>query len=157
VEKWETEHEPAEERAEVREILLAKGYSGEDLDKMVELITKNPKFWVDFMMSEELGIFGSGEGGRPLRTAGVTFAAFIAAGTLPLLPYFFVLGEPASAVFPLAIAGALVALFAVGLLRSRAALAKWYVTCGEMLGVGIAAGASAYFIGALLQSLLSGL
>lgn len=154
VEKWETEHEPGEERAEVREILLRKGYGGEDLDRLVELITKNPKFWVDFMMSEELGIFGTKDSAKPLRAAIATFASFVAAGMIPLVPYFAALGETASGLFPDAIAAALGALFIVGLVRSRVASERWYRPCGEMLAVGTMAGGAAYALGALLAKLI---
>jgi VIT1/CCC1 family predicted Fe2+/Mn2+ transporter len=73
---------------------------------------------------------------------------------MPLIPYFTALGEPAVEVFPFAIAAALAALFAVGLLRSRVALKKWYVNCGEVMAVGTVAGGAAYGIGTLLRAVI---
>ena len=157
IEEWETSHEPEEERREVRDILAAKGYHGEDLQRLTELITKNPKFWVDFMMSEELKIFGTKDAGRPIRTAVTTFASFVAAGMIPLAPYFTALGESATGLFPVAIAAALGALVIVGLVRSRVSAKKWYEACGEVVAVGIVAGGSAYAIGALLARTLGAL
>ena len=58
IEVHEVETIPDEEIAEVRGILKNKGYEGEDLENMTRLITKNEKYWVDFMMHEELGLCG---------------------------------------------------------------------------------------------------
>jgi VIT1/CCC1 family predicted Fe2+/Mn2+ transporter len=153
-EEWETKHEPEEERAEVREILAQKGYSGNDLELLTDLIIKNPNFWVDFMMKEEVGFLGSQAEGRPLNAALTTFASFVAAGAIPLLPYFAALKAPAAEIFPAAIVAAILALLGVGIMRSLVALKKWYVTSLEMLAVGSIAGGSAYAIGALLRLIL---
>ena len=40
-------------REEMRHILSLKGFSGEQLDRVVEVITADPRVWVDIMMVEE--------------------------------------------------------------------------------------------------------
>ena len=54
---------------------------------MVETITSDRRLWVDTMLTEEHGIQSSGL--DPWRSGAATFAAFLAVGTVPLLPFLF--------------------------------------------------------------------
>src|SRR4030095_12473833 len=44
---------PEGEREEVRQIFARKGFKGDDLDRVVELITSNRERWVRTMLSDE--------------------------------------------------------------------------------------------------------
>jgi VIT1/CCC1 family predicted Fe2+/Mn2+ transporter len=154
IEEWETVHEPEEERREIRDILESKGYRGEDLERLVDLVVKNPKFWVDIMMQEELGIPGSKRDDRPRRAAIITFASFVAAGLIPLAPYFGALGRPAAELFPFAIASSGIALFLVGILRAIITGRRWYASTLEVLAVGTFAGGTAYLIGKIVARIV---
>ncbi len=147
-ERKEVEKVPDQERAEVREILAAKGYTGEDLNEMVRLITSNEDYWIRFMMQEELDLQAP-EQKSPFKNGTITFLSFIAAGSIPLLPYVLSGGE---AEFSTAAASTAAALFAVGALRAYFSRQSWILLGLEMLTVGGSAAAIAYGIGALLAS-----
>ncbi|MCH7883104.1 VIT1/CCC1 transporter family protein [Patescibacteria group bacterium] len=152
VEKWEVAHHPKLEEAEIREILVKKGYGGNDLKEMITLITKNEEFWIDFMMYEELGFLPI-EDGRAFRSAIVTFFAFIGAGFLPIVPYLFITGDASaflwSALF------AILAFFIVGALRAFFTAKSWFWSGFEMLLVGGFAASIAYLAGFLIKILIT--
>jgi VIT1/CCC1 family predicted Fe2+/Mn2+ transporter len=76
---------PEGERAEIREIYAQKGFEGELLDRVVEVITSDVEVWTNTMLREELHLHL--EQRSPWRAALATFAAFVVVGLVPLLPY----------------------------------------------------------------------
>ena len=151
VENWEVANMPAGEEKEIKEILNQKGYAGEDLDKMTALVVKNKKFWIDLMMSEELGL-GSVESGRPFKGAAVTFLSFVVAGFAPLVP-FFSAGIVENA-FLISAASAGLLFFAVEASRAIFTKRTWYWSGFEMFFVGGLAASIAYAVGFLIRSLI---
>jgi VIT1/CCC1 family predicted Fe2+/Mn2+ transporter len=152
-ERWEVEHMPEAERAELYEIYRHQGYSDDDARRMVEIKTRDHELWVKAMMIEELGLLPDER--KPLVSALATFAAFVVAGALPLLIYLLglLVAIPAGAGFPIAAGLSAVALFGLG-------AAKVYVTrlnplrSGlEMLVVGGLAAGVAYGVGILLKGI----
>jgi len=113
-ERREIEEKPGEERAEIRGILSRKGYEGQDLDLLLELVVSKEQMWLDLMMGEELGLHKSGSV-SPRHSAVLTLVSFVIAGSIPLLPYL-ILGKSASFILAAASTGA--ALFGVGAARS---------------------------------------
>lgn len=90
-------------------------------------------------------------------TSGVTFYAFIAAGSLPLLPYFlhFVgIDVPESMRFTLSIISTAAALFFVGSARTIITKHGWLRSGIEMLVVGTIAATFAYLLGAFIEQLV---
>ncbi|MCW8329453.1 VIT1/CCC1 transporter family protein [Photobacterium sp. SDRW27] len=77
---------PEGEREEIRQIFSNKGFKGEVLEKIVDIICDDRKLWVETMMVEEHGIHHHNES-NPLGAAWATFVAFIVIGTMPLLPF----------------------------------------------------------------------
>lgn len=88
---------------------------------------------------------------KPWRHGLATFLAFLAAGAVPLLAFLAPLREP----LPLAAAMTLVAMFAVGALRSRfiARRALWLGL--EMVAVAALAGAVALGVGLAARALVA--
>lgn len=85
VEYWEIEHLREKEVDEIRDIYRKKGFTGDLLEQVVEVITKDKDVWVDTMMKEELEITKDDK--TPFKTASVTFISFFAIGIIPLLAY----------------------------------------------------------------------
>ena len=152
VETHEVEFRSEHETEEVREILSKKGYAGEDLESMVRLITKNEKYWIDFMMHEEVGAAPHGSI-KPVKSAVVTFSAFVIAGVLPIAPYLFFIKNEKDAFFWSVIATA-AALFFVGSSRSLFGERRWYFAGLEMLIAGGIAAVIAYFVVYFIGELL---
>jgi VIT1/CCC1 family predicted Fe2+/Mn2+ transporter len=59
VEYWEIENLPKTETEEIREIYSSKGFEGELLEKVVEVITSDKDRWVNEMMKDELNMMPS--------------------------------------------------------------------------------------------------
>ncbi|MBI5787016.1 MAG: VIT1/CCC1 transporter family protein [Candidatus Niyogibacteria bacterium] len=151
VESWEVANRPAGEEKEIKEILAQKGYAGEDLDKLTSLVIKNKKFWIDLMMKEELG-FGVVESARPFKGALTTFLAFVTAGFVPLLPFFFSFGFQSNFLFSALFSGAL--FFVIGAMRAIFTRKAWYWSGFEMFFVGGLAATIAYAVGFLIKGLI---
>lgn len=154
VEYWEIEHLREREIEEIREIYAAKGFKGELLEQVVEVIISDKDIWVDTMMKEELEMV-KGEK-TPYKTAGVTFLSFIVVGSVPLLSYVFV-GDGISANNPklffysCLLTG--VALAIVGSLKSIVNEKNVFIGIIETLSLGGLAALLAYFVGDWLEKL----
>ncbi len=140
---------PEGEREEIRQIFAAKGFEGDELEHVVDVITSDPKRWVDTMIREEIGLTLSTP---PAWKAGlVTFGAFALVGSIPLLPYLLnAIADAGLRAFPLSAILTAIAFFSVGALKSRFVHQNWLVAGAETLGIGGAAAGIAYGIGALL-------
>ncbi|MEQ8401304.1 MAG: VIT1/CCC1 transporter family protein [Roseitalea porphyridii] len=143
--------DPDGEREEVRQIFRAKGFEGETLDRAVEAITADRERWISTMVTEE---FGLSENVRdPLTAAGATFAAFVACGAVPLVPYFLFDADVAS---PVALVMTATVFFMIGSMKSRWSLQRWWVSGLETLTIGCGAAALAFGIGYALRGFGAG-
>ena len=89
----------------------------------------------------------------PWRHAGATFLAFVAAGSVPLVPYMAPAWEGAA--FRWSVVATLASLFAVGALRATVTIERWWAAGLEMLTLGTVVAAAAYAAGAIISSLVS--
>lgn len=105
---------PDGEREEIRQIFIKKGFSGETLENIVTTICSDRRLWLSTMVTEEHGIRGVLS--SPLWAALATFAAFIGAGAVPLIPLFFT-ALPLSTQFTISIVLAGLIFFSIGLIK----------------------------------------
>jgi VIT1/CCC1 family predicted Fe2+/Mn2+ transporter len=138
---------PEGEREEVRQIYLAKGFEGEELEKAVELITSDKERWVQTMLTEEYGL--PAEIRSPWKAAASTFSAFLICGLVPILPYLLKLGS--SFEFSCFMTG--ITFFAIGALKSNWSTSSWYRSALETFFVGSIAALMSYGIGVLLKDI----
>ena len=154
VEYWEVENMPEREKEEIREIYAQKGFKGDLLDKVVEVITANKDRWVDVMMKEELEMIPSTK--SPFAMGAVTFFSFLLVGLVPLLAYVYDYISGAQVSHPFLIASLLTgfAFAGIGFLKSFVTQTTRWKGMLETLFLGASAAVLAYFVGNILEKLI---
>jgi VIT1/CCC1 family predicted Fe2+/Mn2+ transporter len=148
-ERHHIERVPEGEREEVRQIFASKGFEGETLEKVVDVITRNDEVWIDTMLKEEIGVHPASP--HALRAALATFAAFVVVGAAPLLP-FLVAGPTVRTGFLASTLLTAATFFAIGAAKGRALDGSVVRSGLGTLASGSAAAAVAYVIAAWLRS-----
>lgn len=146
----EIESHPEGEREEIRQIYARKGFSGQQLEEAVNVITADQRQWVDTMLQEEHGL--SLEPSKATTAALTTFLAFGLLGTLPLLPFLLNWGLPGAiaAPFPVSSVITLAAFFLIGALKAQFVRVSAVRSGMETLLVGGTAALLAYGVGFVL-------
>ena len=142
---------PKGEREEIRQLFERKGFSGETLDKIVEVITGDKKLWVDTMLTEELGL--QIEGPSPMRAAFSTFIAFLLVGFIPIAPFLFGALSSSQTFLASAIATSL-AFWGIGTVKGHMLDLSPIRSGFETWLAGSAAAALSYLVGAWLRTLV---
>jgi len=150
IEYWEVENMREKEVQEVREIYAAKGFEGDLLEKVVEVIIADKDVWVDTMMKEELEMTNDDK--TPFKTALATFLSFNLIGIIPLLAYIFAVWYTldSSKLFLISCITTGIALMTVGYLKSIVTEKPWAKGVSETLALGGLAAFLAYFVGEVL-------
>ena len=149
VERRHIEVIPDGEREEVRQIFRAKGFEGDELERVVTLITADRSRWVRTMLTEEYGL--PAEVRSPMKAACATFGAFCLCGLVPLVPYVF--GAREAFLLSTLLTGGV--FFAIGSMKSRWSTASWWRSGLLTFAVGGLAASLAYVVGLLLRGLSS--
>lgn len=137
---------PEGEREEIRQIFAAKGFSGDDLERIVAVITSDRALWARTMAAEEYGLSQTVK--SPVLAGLSTFAAFIVCGCLPLVTYLL-----PGRLIPCVIATGAI-FFCVGAIKSRWASSGWFRSGIEVLMIGMGAAALAFAVGLGLRAYL---
>ena len=148
IENRHIELAPDGEREEVRQIFERKGFEGNDLRRIVDLVTADRERWVRTMLTEEYGL--PHEVRSPWIAAISTFTAFLICGLVPMLPYLF--GTEHS----LAVSVTLTAIVfvTIGSIKSRWSTSSWWNSGLTTLLVGAIAASLAYAAGVIVKRLL---
>lgn len=143
---------PDGEADEIREIFRQKGFDGELLERIVQVVTSNRQLWVETMLTDEWGLTLTTP--VPWRASVITFIAFIAAGILPLAPYIGAAAVGGLHVpFLWSIGLAAAAFFGIGAIKSWFVGHPWWRASLETLTLGGGAALLAYLTGTLLKPL----
>ncbi|MGI9534671.1 MAG: VIT1/CCC1 transporter family protein, partial [Thermodesulfobacteriota bacterium] len=78
-------HYPEGEKEEIRQIFSKKGFTGNELENAVNIITSDLNRWIETMVQDELGYSLSQK--SPLKSGATTFFAFVLIGFIPLLSF----------------------------------------------------------------------
>lgn len=135
------------EREEIRQIYQAKGFTGKQLDEIVDTITADEERWVEVMMAEELKVAPVEEKGL-LKTALIVGSAALLGSLIPVAPFF---GLPVwtAAWGSIAVAGA--SLFVVGAYKSNVLrVGVWWRAGLQMLIIGLVTAMVSYAIGVIV-------
>jgi VIT1/CCC1 family predicted Fe2+/Mn2+ transporter len=147
-ESQEVAEVPERERAEVAEVLGTYGLSGDNLERMLDAISAEPKRWVDFMMRFELGL-EEPDAGTARKSAWTIGGAYLLGGFIPLLPYMIVKSISQALIF--SVIGTLIALFGFGALKGKFTGSGALRSGTETLLVGGAAAAVAFAVARLVS------
>ena len=154
VEYWEIENLRDKEVEEIREIYEAKGFEGDLLKQVVDVITSDEEVWVDTMMKEELEMIKDDR--PPWKRGLVTFIAFNLVGFIPLSAYAFAgfIDANASDLFVVSSFSTAVALALIGTLKGLVTEQSRIKGIIETVFLGGIAATIAFFVGDILEKLL---
>jgi VIT1/CCC1 family predicted Fe2+/Mn2+ transporter len=131
--------EPSGEREEIRQIFALKGFSGAELERIVDVISSDEDLWTRTMAVEEYGLSPTVK--SPILAALNTSAAFVLCGLVPLVSYLI-----AYSLAWCVVATGLV-FFGIGAAKSRWSLAGWARSGLETLLIGMSAASLSFLIG----------
>ena len=141
MERYEIEHEPEEERAELRNIYRKKGLRGPLLDRVVRHLTADQERWHQAMVHDELGVIEE-QRINPWRQGAQVGLSFVIGGLIPSIP--ILLGLPQTRWWSYGLTA--ITAFALGTIKARythkGALRAGIeflvlVTLGTLAGVGL--------------------
>lgn len=148
-ERRQIEEIPARAREDIRVIYARKGFTGDDLENIVNTITADTRLWLDTMMLEELRLAPE-EQLSPAQQGIFVGIASVIGSLIPVIPFIFlapVTGAVVATVVSIAV------LFAIGVVKAKVTgHGGWQKNGLEMAIIGTAAGLAGYLIGLLMQA-----
>lgn len=154
VEYWEVDNLPEVEKEEIREIFVKKGFEGELLEKVVNVITSDKDRWVNTMMKEELEMIE--EDRSPFWIGATTYISFITIGLIPLVIYVVDYLAPIQQnLFLVASILTAMGFIVIGWLKTYVNQTSRIKGILETLLLGGIAATVAYFVGDFLEHLIT--
>ena len=154
IEYWEVENLPEEERDEIRKIFRNKGFEGELLEQVVDVVTSDKHRWVDVMMKDELQMFEDSK--SPFWIGGITYLSFLSIGLIPLLvyvlDYFYPLQQN---LFLLSSILTGLGFVVIGFLKTYVSQTSRLKGIMETLLLGAIAALVSYYVGDFLEGLIN--
>lgn len=136
------------EAEETVTILMMKGFSETDARTLTNIYRTNPEYWVDFMMKHELKL-SDPYTESALYNGLATFAAFIAFGAIPLLPFMLFDDIYHGHLFLISSVSTACALVLLGVVKTRIEGSRAFRAIFEVVVVGTAAASVAYVVGSI--------
>jgi VIT1/CCC1 family predicted Fe2+/Mn2+ transporter len=154
IEYWEVDNLPEKEREEIEKIYAAKGFEGELLQKVVDTLTADRDRWVSVMMKEELNMVE--EERSPIWIGLSTYISFVLVGLLPLLLYVWdSISKLQLDLFLWTSILTGMGFLCIGVLKAKVTQTKMLKSIAETLFLGAIAAVVAYYVGDLLEQLIS--
>lgn len=138
---------PEVEIEEIRDIYRKKGFEGETLEKIVEVITSNPDIWVNVMMSEEFQMTPPERSNAFISALIVGFSALVGS-LIPLFPFFF--WTVGSSIW-ISIVIAALTLFIVGVYKARITVGRPFRSGLQMAVIGTVSALAGYVVGLIFK------
>lgn len=138
---------PDVEIEEIRDIYIKKGFEGETLEKIVDVITSNPDVWVNVMMSEELQL-SPPEKSNAFRSALIVGFSALVGSLIPLVPFFFL---QVNLSIWLSIVIAALTLFVVGVYKARVTVGRPFRSGVQMAVIGTISALAGYIVGLIFK------
>ena len=138
---------PDVEAEEIRGIYSKKGFEGETLEKIVNVITSNPDVWVNVMMAEEFQM-APPEKSKAFNSALLVGFSALAGSLIPLFPFFF---WNVNLSIGVSIIIAALTLFSVGVYKARVTVGKPFRSGMEMAIIGTVSALSGYVVGLIFK------
>lgn len=139
----------------IHKLYRARGFKGQLLEDVVEVISKDKRHFVDVVMAEEHEMLP--ENKSPLTIGTVTYISFVIVGLVPLLAYtidaIFDLNSPNLFVISMLLTG--LAFITIGYLKSMVTHTGKWRAVAETLLLGALAAGFAYFIGDFLERIIT--
>lgn len=154
LEYWEVENRSQQEREDVELIYRNKGFEGDLLQQVVDTITADKDRWVDVMMKDKLMMSESTK--SPFKMGLVTYISFIIIGIIPLFVYVwnYFSAFPGSLFLWTSIFTSIAFIF-IGFLKTYVTETSKLKGILETLALGVLAAAVSYFVGDILEGMIS--
>ncbi len=147
----ELEEKPAEELAELVVIFQREGRTYNEALELANEIAQDKELWLNTLVEKELGISPS-ETTSPIKDAMVMGVSFIIAAFVPILPYLLLTDTTAIAV---SVAGALLALFVLGMAKGRLVQKSPVLQGLEILFIGAVSAGIGFVLGDVIPRLIT--